>query len=84
MNGEVINNLRYADDTVLLDFIQEDLQIILDSVIENCKGASLALNIQKTKLLIIRKQQNIKTSVYVNGILFEQIDQIKYKFFFII
>lgn len=45
VNGEIINNLRYADDTVLLACSQEDLQTLLDSVVESSKEVSLELNI---------------------------------------
>lgn len=78
VNGEVINNLRYADDTVLLASSQKDLQLLLDSVIESCKEAGLDLNIRKTKILVITKQQNVKTSIYVNSTKLEQVDQIVY------
>lgn len=56
VNAEVINHIQYAVDT---DPSQENLQIILDNVIENCEEAGIDLNIQNTKFLIVSKQQNI-------------------------
>lgn len=60
MKEEIINNLLYADDTVVLASTQEGLQILLDNVVINCREAALELNIQKTKILVTSKQQNIK------------------------
>ena len=46
-----INNLRYADDTILMAESKEELKSLLMKVkVENEKG-SLKLNIQKTKIL---------------------------------
>lgn len=51
LNREHIINLRYADNTVLLTFSQESLQIILARVSENYNF----FNIQKTKVPEITK-----------------------------
>ena len=46
-----INNLRYADDTILMAESEEDLKSILMRVKEESKKAGLKLIIQKTKIL---------------------------------
>ena len=45
-----INNLRYADDTVLLAESKEELRGLL-KVKEGSEKADLKLNIQKTKMI---------------------------------
>ena len=45
-----INNLRYADDTILMAESKEDLKSFLMKVKEESEKASLKLNIQKTKI----------------------------------
>ena len=45
-----INNLRYADDTVLLAESKEELRSLL-KVKEESEKADLKLNIQKTKMM---------------------------------
>ena len=45
-----INNLRHADDTILLAESEEELKILLKVKEENEK-AGLKLNIQKTKIM---------------------------------
>ena len=48
--GRNINNLRYADDTILMAESKEELKSLLMKVKENEK-AGLKLNIQKTKIM---------------------------------
>ena len=44
-----INNLRYADDTILMEESEEELKSLLMKVKEESEKAGLKLNIQKTK-----------------------------------
>ena len=46
-----INNLRYADDTILMAESEEALQSLLMKVKEGSKNVGLKLNIQKTKIM---------------------------------
>ena len=49
--GRNINNLRYADDTTLMEESKEELKSLLKKVKEEGKKACLKLNIQKTKIM---------------------------------
>ena len=49
--GRNINNLRYADDTILMAESKEELKSLLMRVKEESEKASLKLNIQKTKIM---------------------------------
>ena len=46
-----INNLRYADDTTLMEESKEELNILLMKVKEEREKVGLKLNIQKTKIM---------------------------------
>ena len=46
-----INNLRYADDTILIAEREEELKSLLMKVKEESEKAGLKLNIQKTKIM---------------------------------
>ena len=46
-----INNLRYADDTILTEEREEELKILRMKVKEESEKAGLKLNIQKTKIM---------------------------------
>ena len=49
--GRNINNLRYADDTILMAE-SEELKSLLMKVKEDSEKAGLKLNIQKTKIMV--------------------------------
>ena len=47
----IINNLRYADDTILMAESKEELKSLLMKVKEESEKAGLKLNVQKTKIM---------------------------------
>ena len=49
--GRNITNLRYADDTTLMEESEEELKSLLMKVKEESEKAGLILNIQKTKIM---------------------------------
>ena len=49
--GRNINNLRYADDTTLMEEIEEELKSLFMRVKEERDKAGLKLNIQNTKIM---------------------------------
>ena len=49
--GRNINNLRYADDTILMAENEDKLKSLLMKVKEESKKVSLKLNIQKIKIM---------------------------------
>ena len=51
ISGRNFNNLRYADDTILMAETEEELKSLLMKVKEESKKAGLKLNIQKTKIM---------------------------------
>ena len=49
--GRNINNLRYADNTILMAETEEELKSLLIKVKEESEKVGLKLNIQKTKIM---------------------------------
>ena len=49
--GRNINNLRYADDTTLMEESEEELKSLLMKVKEESENVGLKLNIQKTNIM---------------------------------
>ena len=49
--GRNINNLRYPDDTTLMDESEEELKSLLMKVKEESEKVGLKLSIQKTKIM---------------------------------
>ena len=51
ISGRNIDNLRYADDTMLMAECEEDLKSFLMKVKEESEKIGLKLNIQKTNIM---------------------------------
>ena len=49
--GRNINNLRYSDDTTLMEEGEEELKSLLMKVKEESEKVGLKLNIQETKIM---------------------------------
>ena len=49
--GRNIKNLRYADDTTLMEESEEEMKSLLMKVKEESEKAGLKLNTQKTKIM---------------------------------
>ena len=49
--GRNINNLRYANGTILMAESEEELKSLLMKVKEESENVALKLNIQKTKIM---------------------------------
>ena len=58
-----INNLRYADDTILMAEIKEELKSLFMKVKEESEKVCLKLNVQKTKIMA----SGSMTSWQING-----------------
>ena len=79
INGEVINNIRYADDTALLADSMEGLQILLSKVYTASKDMGLNMNVSKTKYMVISKAPLINNiQIKLNNATIERVLQYKY------
>ncbi|KAI5746880.1 hypothetical protein M8J77_008501 [Diaphorina citri] len=78
INGIAINNLRYADDTVLLAENTEDLQRMLNNVIQASQERGLTLNTKKTKYMVITKTNVPDVPLYAGGDRLEKVNSYNY------
>ena len=51
-----INNLRYADDTVMIAKSERKLQDLLDKRVEESKKKGLTMNCKKTECMVVSKK----------------------------
>ena len=51
ISGRNLNNLKYADDTTLMEESEEELKSLLMKVEQDSEEAGLKLNTQKTKIM---------------------------------
>lgn len=79
IGGHNINNIRYADDTVLLAENENDLQILLNTIQVKSTQYGLDMNVKKTKTMVISRKEVIPNiNIYVNGENLEQVTNFKY------
>ena len=78
VNGLPINNIRYADDTVLLANSTQDLQQLVSSLQNESKKRGLTINKKKTKIMVLSKKSDIPSSdIFLDGEKLEQTNQFR-------
>ncbi|GFR58185.1 RNA-directed DNA polymerase from mobile element jockey-like [Elysia marginata] len=79
LGGYNINNIRYADDTVLMAQSEQSLQKMLDIVVKESEIKGLSLDIAKTESMTIsKKPQAPSCKIRSNGTQVKQVNQFKY------
>lgn len=66
INGLRLNNIRYADDTIVFADNLEDLQALVDKITHHSSQYGLEVNVNKTKLMIISKQKITGSRLFIN------------------
>ena len=76
--GNVINNLRYADDTVIIAESKNQLQQLIDTVVEESEAKGLFLNSVKSFTMVFSKSEVRHTCKIIHGNTIEQVDRFVY------
>ena len=63
--GRNINNLRYTDDTTLMEEVEEYLKSLLMKVKEASDKVGLKFNIQKTKTMVSGPFETVRNFIFV-------------------
>ncbi|XP_067671778.1 uncharacterized protein [Haliotis asinina] len=79
INGVLINNIRYADDTALIVDSEEGLLRLLDLVTEVSTEEGLEINCKKTFCMVVSKNsQPPVCNLKCNNAAFEQVNSFNY------
>jgi hypothetical protein len=79
VNGVTTNNLRYADDKVLIASTERDLQSLLDKTKEEGERRGLTINVKKTQVMCVTKQGVVPTmSIRCGNTLLKQVNSFCY------
>ncbi|CAG9834167.1 unnamed protein product [Diabrotica balteata] len=78
LNGERVNNVRYADETMVIADSLEGLQRLMDRINEYSQHYRLNNNTHKTKQMIISKENINGVHLYINGTQIERVKQYCY------
>ena len=75
VGGRNVNNIRYADDTVVIAESEEELQNIIGNVGRYSEERGLKMNAKKTKVMkVSKKADNTQLQITVNGERIETVD----------
>ena len=79
INGQVLNNLRSADNIILFANTEEQLQELLKQLNEVGKKDGMRMNKKKTKIMCneIAKKQT-RSGISVDGVKLEEVEEYKY------
>ena len=77
-NGVNITNFRYADDAVLAAYSKKKLQVMLDKLNMTCNKYGMAINVKKTKVMVVSKNGKKKCNVTLDKKILEQVSRYKY------
>src|SRR5215469_1932566 len=79
MNGYNINNIRYADDTVLVADSEEKFQGLLNVLYEVSERKGLKINKSKTEVMVIlRAVINSRVNIRIENNLVKQVGRFNY------
>lgn len=79
INGIRLNNIRYADDTIMFADTIEGLQKLMNKITEVSSSYGLDINANKTKVIIITKEQiSSNAQIIVNQVRIERVTQCQY------
>ena len=79
INGHNINNLRYADDTVLMAGDEASLQDLVTAVRDEIEKCSVFMNIKKTEVMLLTKAtKEKKISTHIDHKEVEQVQSFTY------
>jgi len=79
LQGTCINNLRFADDIVLMAETPHELQQLVDKVYEASRAFGLKINIGKTEVQTISKGgKNLTINIHINNDRLNQVDDFVY------
>ena len=79
VNGVNINNIRYADDTVLISTSPRELQKMLNKLEKIGEQYGMSINVNKTECLIVTKLETVsKLTLFLKGNSIKQTEHFRY------
>uniref|UniRef100_A0A8D8YDR6 Craniofacial development protein 2 n=1 Tax=Cacopsylla melanoneura TaxID=428564 RepID=A0A8D8YDR6_9HEMI len=80
INGSVTNNLRYADDTLIIANSERELEVLLKKLDRSCKNYGMKINLKKTKIMTVSKAENpqLNTSITLGTETLEDVQKYPY------
>lgn len=78
VNGRIVNNIRNADDTVLIAGNPQNLKATLHALNAKKREAGLKINSEKTKMMVICRAEPKPFTLQADGRIIERVSQCEY------
>ena len=78
VGGQLITDVRFADDQGMVDNTEEGLQRTMDRLSKTAKEYDMKINVKKTKTMVVSKKGGVKINIKVDGKKIEQVVKFKY------
>ena len=79
IGGRNINNIRYADDMVVMAETEEGLQALMNKLEEECRNVGLRININKTEVMgVTKRRERLPVSITLAGETMKQVATFRY------
>lgn len=78
VGGAVVKAIRFADDQAMVAETQKGLQEIMNMLNETSKDYNMKINMKKTKVMRISREEGGKLSILIDGHKLEQVEQFVY------
>ena len=79
VNGHLISESRYADDTVLISEDEQNLQEMISSLRNECIRRGLNIDKRKPKVMVFDKsKENPTCSIYTDSEKIEKVEEFEY------
>ena len=76
IGGININDIRYVDDTALMEDTEEKLQMLVDSLNEGCERYGLKINIGQTEVMgLTKRSEQLPVNIRLRG---ETLNQVSF------
>jgi hypothetical protein len=78
VGGQLITDIRFADDQGMVDNTEEGLQRTMDRLSKTAKKYDMKINVKKTKTMVVSKTGGVTSNIQVDGRKIEQVEKFKY------
>ena len=77
VGGDLIKEVKYADDQGMVANTEAGLQTLMDSLNTTAKTYDMKINIKKTKAMVVSRNGGERVNVTVEGQRFEQVSKFR-------
>ena len=78
MGGQVVGNVRFADDQGMVSSSEDGLQRLMDRLSEPASRFNMKINVQKTKTMVVSRDEGQVINITIDGLRVEQFKNFKY------